>query len=239
MPLIVVCRFIPGGRTAVMLSCGIVRYDRRRFIIATAIAGVIWACYAFFIGRLGGKAFEDKPWAGLLLAFGGTLAISGLIELVRRLRARRAQRRAGAQGQGDAERQATRKARPTRKASEAQGQADAARARRHADAQATRRQGRPQAAQQRRPAGPGRPQSAARRSAADGCPENPGQVALALGMVEAHRPLGAGQAQETRSSGGCRVTCAPSEHGEGFLRPGVTAAQASRARPRFAAGTAM
>src|SRR5690242_5158105 len=64
MPLIVVCRFIPGGRTAVMLSCGIVRYDRRRFIIATAIAGVIWACYSFFLGRLGGKAFEDKPWAG-------------------------------------------------------------------------------------------------------------------------------------------------------------------------------
>ena len=113
IPLIVACRFIPGGRTAVMLSCGIVRYDRRRFIIATAIAGVIWACYAFFIGRLGGKAFEDKPWAGLLLAFGGTLAISGLVELVRRLRARRNQRRAG-QGQGDAEHQG-----------DAQGQADA------------------------------------------------------------------------------------------------------------------
>ena len=97
MPLIVVCRFIPGGRTAVMLSCGIVGYDRRRFVIATAIAGVIWASYSFFIGRLGGKAFEDKPWAGLLLALGGTLAISGLIELVRRIRSRRAQRRADAQ----------------------------------------------------------------------------------------------------------------------------------------------
>ena len=105
MPLIVVCRFIPGGRTAVMLSCGIVRYDRRRFIIATAIAGVIWACYSFFLGRLGGKAFEDKPWAGLLIAFGGTLAVSGLIELVRRLRARRAQPQADedAQGQADAQ----------------------------------------------------------------------------------------------------------------------------------------
>jgi membrane-associated protein len=113
IPLIIACRFIPGGRTAVMLSCGIVRYDRRRFIIATAIAGVIWACYAFFIGRLGGKAFEDKPWAGLLLAFGGTLAISGLVELVRRLRARRTRRRADAQGQGDAQGQA-----------DAQGQGD-------------------------------------------------------------------------------------------------------------------
>jgi membrane-associated protein len=114
IPLIIACRFIPGGRTAVMLSCGIVRYDRRRFIIATAIAGVIWACYAFFIGRLGGKAFEDKPWAGLLLAFGGTLAVTGLVELVRRLRARRAQRRANAQGHVGAEHQA-----------DTQGQADA------------------------------------------------------------------------------------------------------------------
>ena len=98
MPLIVVCRFIPGGRTAVMLSCGIIRYNRRSFVIATAIAGVIWACYSFFIGRLGGKAFESKPWAGLLLALGGTLAISGLIELVRRIRARRARRQACPQG---------------------------------------------------------------------------------------------------------------------------------------------
>src|SRR5512142_469452 len=33
MPLIIVCRFIPGGRTAVMLCCGIVGYRRRRFVI--------------------------------------------------------------------------------------------------------------------------------------------------------------------------------------------------------------
>jgi len=45
MPLIVVCRFIPGGRTAVMLCCGIVRYNQRRFVVATAVAGVIWASY--------------------------------------------------------------------------------------------------------------------------------------------------------------------------------------------------
>ena len=92
MPLIVVCRFIPGGRTAVMLSCGVVGYDRRRFVIATAIAGTLWATYSFFAGRLGGKAFEDRPWAGLLLAFGGTLAVSGVIEAVRRIRSRRGRR---------------------------------------------------------------------------------------------------------------------------------------------------
>jgi membrane-associated protein len=89
MQVIIVCRFIPGGRTAVMLTCGIIGYDRRRFIIATAVAAVLWALYAFFIGRLGGKAFEDKPWLGFLVAFGGTAVISALIEAARRIRSRR------------------------------------------------------------------------------------------------------------------------------------------------------
>ena len=92
MPLIIVCRFIPGGRTAVMLTCGIVGYDRRRFVIATAIAGTIWASYSFFLGRLGGRAFEDKPWAGLLLAFGVAIAISALIEVIRRITSRKGHR---------------------------------------------------------------------------------------------------------------------------------------------------
>jgi membrane-associated protein len=83
--LIVVCRFIPGGRTAVTLTCGIVGYSRRSFLIATAFAGVIWACYAFFLGRLGGKAFEDRPWIGFLLAFGVAVAASAIIEVVRRV----------------------------------------------------------------------------------------------------------------------------------------------------------
>jgi membrane protein DedA with SNARE-associated domain len=83
--IIIVCRFIPGGRTAVMLTCGLVGYKRRTVVIATAVAAVIWASYAFFIGRLGGAAFRDNPWAGLLLAFGVAVGITGLVELVRRL----------------------------------------------------------------------------------------------------------------------------------------------------------
>jgi membrane protein DedA with SNARE-associated domain len=83
--LIVACRFIPGGRTAVTLVCGLTRYPWRRFIPATAIAAVCWALYAFLIGRIGGRAFEDNEWAALAIAFGGSLAISGLIEGIRRL----------------------------------------------------------------------------------------------------------------------------------------------------------
>jgi membrane-associated protein len=88
VPLIIICRFIPGGRTAVTLSCGLISYPRRRFVPATAAAGLIWALYAFFLGRLGGKAFEDQPWAGFLVAFGVTIVLSALVEAARRISAR-------------------------------------------------------------------------------------------------------------------------------------------------------
>ena len=86
--LIIVCRFIPGGRTAVTLCCGLIGYPRRRYVPATAVAAVAWATYSFFIGRLGGKAFEDNIWAGLLLSVGITLVISALVEAFRRIRRR-------------------------------------------------------------------------------------------------------------------------------------------------------
>jgi membrane-associated protein len=100
--LIVVCRFIPGGRTAVTLTCGITGYPRRRFVVATAVAAVIWALYAFFIGRVGGQAFEDNPWAGLVIAFGASIAISALIEVIRRLWGRRRRRAQAAAAQAEA-----------------------------------------------------------------------------------------------------------------------------------------
>jgi membrane-associated protein len=82
--IIIGCRFIPGGRTAITLTCGLIGYPRRRFMAATGCAAVIWASYAFLIGLLGGRAFEDRPWAGLLLALGLTVVISVLIEAARR-----------------------------------------------------------------------------------------------------------------------------------------------------------
>jgi membrane-associated protein len=102
--LIVVCRFIPGGRTAVTLTCGLTGYPRRRFVPATALAAVIWALYAFFIGRLGGRAFEDNPWAGLVIAFAASVALSALVEVARRLWRRwhgPGEQGAGEQGAGE------------------------------------------------------------------------------------------------------------------------------------------
>ncbi len=88
IPLIIVCRFIPGGRTAVTLTCGLTGYPRGRFAAATALAAAIWAVQAFLIGRVGGRAFADNPWAALGIALAASAAISVLIEVVRRAQPR-------------------------------------------------------------------------------------------------------------------------------------------------------
>ncbi len=95
MRLIILCRFIPGGRTVVTLTCGVIGYPRRRYVTATACAGILWASYAFFLGRLGGQLFEDKLWVGLLLGLGLGLAVSVLIEAGRRVWQWRARVRRG------------------------------------------------------------------------------------------------------------------------------------------------
>jgi membrane-associated protein len=81
--LIVVARFIPGGRTVVTLSAGTLEYPWRKFILFDSIAGFVWAGYAASLGYFGGKAFENAPWKGLLLAFAIALAVTGSVELVR------------------------------------------------------------------------------------------------------------------------------------------------------------
>jgi membrane protein DedA with SNARE-associated domain len=81
--LIAVARFIPGGRTAVTLTAGTLHFRWRRFAMYDAIAAVIWALYASLLGYFGGKAFENAPWKGLLLAFGVAFGVTGLTEGVR------------------------------------------------------------------------------------------------------------------------------------------------------------
>ncbi len=83
--LIIVCRFIPGGRTVVTFTCGAVDYPWRRFFPVTVLSGVIWASYAFAIGRIGGTTFASKPWLGLVVALGLAFVVSLTVEIVRRL----------------------------------------------------------------------------------------------------------------------------------------------------------
>jgi membrane protein DedA with SNARE-associated domain len=89
--IIIVARFIPGGRTAVTFSAGYVEtFPWRRFIVYDVVAGLIWATYASLLGYFGGKTFEDHPWWGLGIALAIALTAASLVELVRHLRARRA-----------------------------------------------------------------------------------------------------------------------------------------------------
>lgn len=81
--LIVIGRFIPGGRTVVTLTAGGLEYPWRRFVVFDAVAATSWALYAALLGYLGGKVFEEQPWKGLLAALGIAGAVTGGIELVR------------------------------------------------------------------------------------------------------------------------------------------------------------
>jgi membrane-associated protein len=85
--VLVVARFIPGGRTATTFTSGLVRLRwLTRFVPYIAIAAVLWALYGGLLGYLGGRTFRDQPLLALLLAFGIAAAVGGVAELVRRLR---------------------------------------------------------------------------------------------------------------------------------------------------------
>jgi membrane-associated protein len=81
--LILIARFIPGGRTVVTLSCGTLGYPWRRFVVFDAAAALGWALYASLLGYFGGNAFENAPWKGLLLALGIAFAVAGAVEVLR------------------------------------------------------------------------------------------------------------------------------------------------------------
>ncbi len=87
--LIIVGRFIPGGRVAVTFGAGTLEFPWRRFIAFDVAAGLIWATYAALLGYFGGKAFEENPLKGFLLAFVVALAVTGAVEAVRWVRRRR------------------------------------------------------------------------------------------------------------------------------------------------------
>jgi membrane protein DedA with SNARE-associated domain len=83
--IIAVSRFIPGGRTATMLSAGILGLGWRRFAGYDLVAGILWASYASLLGWVGGRTFSDQPLQALLLAFALAAAVALLIEGGRRL----------------------------------------------------------------------------------------------------------------------------------------------------------
>jgi len=87
--LIIIARFIPGGRTAMTVGAGVLRYPWPRFFAFDLLAGILWASYAALIGYFGGKAFENSPLKGILLALGIAFGIAACVEGYRYLRRRR------------------------------------------------------------------------------------------------------------------------------------------------------
>ena len=87
--VIVAARFIPGGRTAATVTAGLTGMHWTRFVRAAAAAAALWATFAVGLGYAGGHAFEDKPWFGLVAAFGLAAAIALTVEVARRYRTSR------------------------------------------------------------------------------------------------------------------------------------------------------
>jgi membrane-associated protein len=88
--ILIVCRYIPGARTAITLTAGAVRYPLRSFSLFDGIAALSWAAYSSLVGFVGGAAFEDAPLKGLALGLGIALTVTLLVESVRHLRRRQA-----------------------------------------------------------------------------------------------------------------------------------------------------
>lgn len=80
--LLVVARFIPGGRTAATFIAGRTAYPLSRFTPVTIVAGLLWAGFATMLGYIGGSTFHDQTLLatglGILLAVG----FGALMELV-------------------------------------------------------------------------------------------------------------------------------------------------------------
>jgi membrane-associated protein len=97
--LLITARFIPGGRTALTLTCGVTKQRWAWFAAWDAVASLIWATYAAGLGYVFGKSFADNHTVAFLLAFGAALSISVLIEVVRHAN----EKRKGRHGAGHAE----------------------------------------------------------------------------------------------------------------------------------------
>jgi membrane-associated protein len=87
--VLVVARYVPGGRTAVTLTMGAVRYPARKFSMFAGLAALSWGAYCSLVGYIGGKAFEDNPLKGVVLGIGLALTVTLIVEVVRYQRRKR------------------------------------------------------------------------------------------------------------------------------------------------------
>ncbi|MGC5018552.1 DedA family protein [Micromonospora sp. DT47] len=66
--VILLCRFVPGGRMAACFSAGRSRYPYRLFLVYEAAAALGWASYGALVGHLGGAALTESAWRLAIIA---------------------------------------------------------------------------------------------------------------------------------------------------------------------------
>lgn len=86
--LVLVARFVPGGRTATTFTCGLTHFSWWRFLFFSAIAAIGWAAYGALLGYFGGQMFSDHPLLALAVALGIAFSVTLAAEAIRRFRRR-------------------------------------------------------------------------------------------------------------------------------------------------------
>ena len=84
--MLVVARYVPGGRTAATFTCGITHYPSGQFAAFEALAATSWAVYASALGYFGGRFFHAHAWLALVIAFAIAGCVTLAVEGIRRLR---------------------------------------------------------------------------------------------------------------------------------------------------------
>jgi membrane-associated protein len=97
--LLIVARFIPGGRTASTFMSGRTAYPLSRFTPPVVAAGVLWASFATMLGYVGGQTFHEQTLLatglGMLLALGFAVLVELVVSRLERRRGRVAEVAAG------------------------------------------------------------------------------------------------------------------------------------------------
>lgn len=85
---IIVGRFVPGGRTAVAISAGVLQFGWPRYIAYEAVAASVWAFQSALPGFIGGSLIQDRPWLAFVIGFALSALLAGGITLLQRRRNR-------------------------------------------------------------------------------------------------------------------------------------------------------
>ena len=83
--ILVVARFVPGGRTGATFTSGLTTFPYERFAVFTGLAAVLWALYAVLLGYFGGRIFHERPLLAFVVAFGLAAILALAAETGRRV----------------------------------------------------------------------------------------------------------------------------------------------------------